>query len=57
MAIFYFLSISVFSGPLMLGYSTFFTMFPVFCIIFDEDVANNIALRYPPLYATLQKGR
>lgn len=32
-------------------------MFPVFSIIFDEDVDTKIALQYPPLYRTLQKGR
>lgn len=69
MLIFYFLSISVFSGELLLGYSTIYTYtharpkyvshsnFPVFAIIFDEDVAKQIALQFPPLYKTLQKGR
>jgi len=54
---FYSLSIPIYGGVLMLGYSTVFTMFPVFCLIFDEDVDNERALKYPPLYKTLQKGR
>ncbi|CAD8189038.1 unnamed protein product [Paramecium pentaurelia] len=57
MFVFYFLSISIFSGGLLLGYSTIYTMFPVFSIIFDEDVDIKIALQYPPLYRSLQKGR
>ncbi|CAD8045715.1 unnamed protein product [Paramecium sonneborni] len=57
MFLFYFLSISLFSGFLMFGYSTIFTMFPVFCIIYDEDVKQDLALRFPPLYKSIQQGR
>ena len=53
MFVFYFLSISIFSGALLLGYATVYTMFPVFSIIFDEDVDMNIALKFPPLYRSL----
>lgn len=42
---------------LIFGYATLFTMFPVFSIIFDEDVDEKIALQFPPLYKSLQKGR
>lgn len=28
-------------------------MFPVFSIIFDEDVVEKIALEFPPLYKSL----
>lgn len=37
----------------MFGYATIFTMFPVFAIIFDEDVDRNIALTFTALYKTL----
>lgn len=40
MVIFYYLSISIFSGGLLFGYSTIYTVLPVFCIIFDEDVSR-----------------
>jgi len=43
----------IFSGYLMLGYATIFTMYPVFSIIFDEDVDKQIALQYPQLYQNL----
>jgi phospholipid-translocating ATPase len=36
--IFYFVAMSIYNGVLLLGYSTIFTMFPVFSLIFDEDV-------------------
>ena len=32
-------------------------MLPVFCIIYDKDVDVQVALKYPPLYRTLQSGR
>ena len=32
-------------------------MFPVFSIIFDEDVSLSTALKFPTIYKILQKGR
>jgi len=55
--LFYNLSISIYTGILILGYTTLFTFFPVFSLVFDEDVDMKRALNYPPLYKTLQKGR
>jgi len=55
--VFYYVAIPIYNGWLMLGYSTIYTMFPVFCLIFDEDVNWSTAKKFPPLYKTLQKGR
>lgn len=55
--VFYDLSISIYTGLLILGYTTLFTFLPVFSLVFDEDVDVKKALAYPPLYKTLQKGR
>ena len=55
--LFYNLSISIYTGILILGYTTLFTFFPVFSLVFDEDIDMKRALNYPPLYKTLQKGR
>lgn len=57
MGMFYFVPISIYSGMLLLGYSTIFTILPVFSLIFDQDIDMANALKYPPLYKTLQKGR
>ncbi|EGR27281.1 phospholipid-translocating p-type flippase family protein, putative [Ichthyophthirius multifiliis] len=54
---FFFVPIPIYNGILMLGYSTIFTMFPVFSLIFDEDVDEITAMNYPPLYKSLQKNR
>lgn len=48
-----FLKISLFNGYLLLGYSTLFTMFPVFALIFDHDADRETALKYPLLYKSL----
>lgn len=70
---FYYVAIPIYNGWLMLGYTTIYTMFPVFCLvislllfillsinflkIFDEDVSKKKALEFPILYKSLQKGR
>jgi len=55
--LFYFVSIPIYNGFLMLGYSTIYTSLPVFSLVFDEDADVSTILSYPPLYKTLQKGR
>jgi phospholipid-translocating ATPase len=54
---FYFVTIPIYNGFLMLGYSTIYTSLPVFSLVFDEDADVIAVLNYPPLYKTLQKGR
>jgi len=41
----------------MLGYATVFTMLPVFCLIFDEDVSRQKCMEFAILYTSLLKGR
>ena len=55
--VFYFVTIPVYNGYLMLGYSTFYTTLPVFSLVLDEDVDYSKVMAYPALYVTLQKGR
>ncbi|CAF1330163.1 unnamed protein product [Adineta steineri] len=55
--IFYFSSISLYQGFLLVGYGTIYTMFPVFSLVLDQDVRPEIALLYPELYKELSKGR
>lgn len=56
-AVFYFSSVSLYQGLLMVGYATIYTMFPVFSLVLDKDVSGRIALTYPELYKELSKGR
>jgi phospholipid-translocating ATPase len=41
----------------MMGYTTLYNNLPVFSLMADEDVTPEVAMEYPPLYKTLQKGR
>ncbi|XP_042882085.1 probable phospholipid-transporting ATPase IIB [Penaeus japonicus] len=56
-SIFYFSSVALYQGFLMVGYATVYTNFPVFSLVLDRDVSPNIALTYPELYKDLTKGR
>ncbi|XP_054711579.1 probable phospholipid-transporting ATPase IIA isoform X2 [Uloborus diversus] len=56
-AVFYFASVALYPGVLMVGYATIYTMFPVFSLVLDKDVSSEIALTYPELYKELCKGR
>ncbi|XP_011500135.1 PREDICTED: probable phospholipid-transporting ATPase IIB isoform X2 [Ceratosolen solmsi marchali] len=56
-AVFYFSSVPLYQGFLMVGYATIYTMFPVFSLVLDKDVSGKIALTFPELYKDLSKGR
>ncbi|KAG7443228.1 phospholipid-translocating P-type ATPase [Guyanagaster necrorhizus] len=56
-AIFYFAPIALYQGMLMVGYATIYTMAPVFSLVLDRDVDEDVALLYPELYKELTKGR
>ncbi|PCH43232.1 phospholipid-translocating P-type ATPase [Wolfiporia cocos MD-104 SS10] len=56
-AIFYFAPIALYQGWLMVGYATIYTMAPVFSLVLDRDVNEDLALLYPELYKELVKGR
>ena len=55
--IFYFVAIPIYNGMLIMGYATFYTSLPVFSLVCDSDCSKQAVMQYPPLYATLQKGR
>ncbi|XP_058801289.1 probable phospholipid-transporting ATPase IIB isoform X2 [Phymastichus coffea] len=55
--VFYFSSVPLYQGFLMVGYGTLYTMFPVFSLVLDKDVSGKIALTFPELYKDLSKGR
>ena len=55
--IYFFVTIPVYNGYLLLGYSTFYTSLPIFSLVLDEDVSYTQVARFPALYKTIQKGR
>jgi phospholipid-translocating ATPase len=56
-AMFYFASVQLFQGMLLVGYATFYTMLPIVALALDQDVPAQTALTYPELYKDLLKGR
>lgn len=56
-AIFYFAPIALYQGWLMVGYATVYTMAPVFSLVLDRDVSEDMSVLYPELYKDLTKGR
>eukprot|EP00118_Oscarella_pearsei_P009119 m.50700 g.50700 ORF g.50700 m.50700 type:complete len:1112 (+) comp34080_c0_seq24:19-3354(+) len=55
--VFYFVSVALYEGFLMVGYATIYTMFPVFSLVLDVDVSAQTAMLYPELYKDLAKSR
>ncbi|KAI7869773.1 hypothetical protein BDF14DRAFT_1780690 [Spinellus fusiger] len=55
--LFYFAPIALYQGLLVVGYATLYTMAPVFSLVLDQDVTEEIAIMYPELYRDLTKGR
>lgn len=51
--VYYFVSIPIYNGALMMGYATLYTSLPVFSLVLDRDVSEEACLKYPPLYKTL----
>lgn len=56
-SIVYFSPIAIYQGLIAVGYTTVYTMFPVFSLVLDKDVRDDIALLYPELYKDLSRGR
>jgi phospholipid-translocating ATPase len=54
-ALFYFAPIALYQGMLIVGYTTVYTMYPVFSLVLDQDVSEDIAMMYPELYKDLTK--
>lgn len=56
-SIFFFAPIALYQGWLQIGYATVYTMAPVFSLVLDKDVNEDLALLYPELYKELTKVR
>jgi phospholipid-translocating ATPase len=56
-ALFYFAPIALYQGFLLVGYTTVYTMAPVFSLVLDRDISETTAMVFPELYRELTKGR
>jgi phospholipid-translocating ATPase len=46
-AMLYFAPIAIYQGMLIVGYATIYTNAPVFSLVLDQDVSEEIAVMYP----------
>lgn len=51
-SLFYFAPVALVQGWLQVGYSTIYTMLPVFSLILDVDAPRSVAYLFPELYKT-----
>ena len=51
--LYFFVTIPIYNGYLLLGYSTIYTSFPIFSLVLDEDVSYRQVDRFPALYKTI----
>jgi phospholipid-translocating ATPase len=56
-SVFYYCAIPIYNGLLMLGYSSIYTMMPVFSLVLEEDTDVATVMTYPQLYKTLRESR
>lgn len=56
-SLFYFAPIALFQGFILVGYTTIYTMAPVFSLVYDQDISEETAMDFPELYKELTKGR
>ncbi|TNJ28383.1 putative Phospholipid-transporting ATPase IA [Giardia muris] len=54
---YYLVTLVLYTGVLMLGYATFFTMFPPFNYFINEEIDYKLIMAYPEVYRYTAKGR
>lgn len=54
-ALYYFATVPIFSGMLMVGYSTVYTMLPVFAIAVHVEISEKVIAQFPQVYKELQR--
>jgi phospholipid-translocating ATPase len=55
--IFYFNSVALYNGMLIMGYSTIYTCFPSISVLLDQDTDKKNVMKFPGLYKNLLMGR
>lgn len=56
-AMYFYMPLSFFQGWLQIGFSTYYTMMPLYCLVLDSDIAESVVLMFPELYENLRSGR
>ncbi|EAN33056.1 phospholipid-translocating P-type ATPase family protein [Theileria parva strain Muguga] len=55
--IYYFMPIAFFQGWLLVGFTSYYNMIPIFCLVLDEEICEEDVMLFPELYVELKKGR
>lgn len=55
--LYYFVTLVIYTGVLLLGFATFFTMFPPFNYYINEDIDYKLIMQYPEIYRYTSSGR
>ena len=56
-ALYFYVAVPIYTGWLMVGYTSVYTMLPVFSLVLDTDVSKHTTFVYPELYRALQQGK
>jgi len=56
-ALYFYVAVPIYTGWLLVGYTTVYTMLPVFSLVLDTDVSKQTTFIYPELYRALQMGK
>lgn len=55
--LYYFVTLVIYTGMLLLGFATFFTMVPPFNYYINEDIDYKLVMQYPEVYRYTSSGR
>ncbi|AFZ79835.1 uncharacterized protein BEWA_026840 [Theileria equi strain WA] len=56
-AMYFYMPLAFFQGWLQIGFSSYYTMVPIFCLILDQEIEESDVFLFPELYQTLRTGR
>ncbi|BAM40539.1 cation transporting ATPase [Theileria orientalis strain Shintoku] len=56
-SIYYFIPIAFFQGWLLVGFTSYYNMIPIFCLVLDVEICEEDVMLFPELYHELRRGR
>ncbi|UKK01787.2 cation transporting ATPase [Theileria orientalis] len=56
-SIYYFIPIAFFQGWLLVGFTSYYNMIPIFCLVLDVEICEDDVMLFPELYHELRRGR
>ncbi|CDR93704.1 phospholipid-translocating P-type ATPase, putative [Babesia bigemina] len=56
-AMYFYMPLAFFQGWLQIGFSTYYTMLPLYSLVLDYEIEESVVFLFPELYQTLHTGR